>query len=626
MLQVTSIVGQNANDSVNWSQLGVDATSLGSSFNFTSGGGLSGTVTLAAAGSLVSVACPVSPCSWSSTGFNADDSLIWTSDLGNSGNGPLTFAVGTSVSGVGALIQADGPSQFTAQIQVFNGATSLGTFPVTSNANGDATYIGVKDQTGANISSAVFSLTSCQGACTDFAIDTVQLNRSTVASPTPTATATATATRTPTATATATSTRTATATLTATSTTTASSTATATATNTKTATATATATQTATATASNTATATATATSTATATQTATATPTPTATATPTPTATATATSTATATATQTATATATATATPTTISMATALAFSNTPVGDTITKNLTVKNTGTHLLFIGSVTSNDPAEFAATGATTCPAGGLSPTLSCTITIAFTPGAIGARSATLSVNDNTATSPQHVALSGTGIADMTVTPTSFSIGDEKFGVKVTKTVTVYNKQTKSVSLSHSISGPNAADFTVSGGTCGGTLAAKTSCTLLVTFKPGALSSESATLTVSDSPDSLSPYNVAFAVAGTIPESVYPLKLSYGTVSRSSAKTLKTTITNKSPFTISISSSISGANAGDFTNTGGGTCGASLAGNLACTIAIKFKPTTTTFETGTLTIVIPQDPTSPLSVLLNGTGS
>jgi hypothetical protein len=209
---------------------------------------------------------------------------------------------------------------------------------------------------------------------------------------------------------------------------------------------------------------------------------------------------------------------------------------------------------------------------------------------------------------------------------MSVKPASFAISSTRFGIKVTKTVTVTNKQTNSVSLGKSISGPNASDFTFNGGTCTGNLAAKTSCTILVTYTPGVLGSESATMTVSASPDPNSPYNVAFNVAGTIPETISPQTLSYGTVSRSSAKTLKTTIGNKSPFTISISSSISGANAGDFTNTGGGTCGASLAGNLSCTIAVKFKPTTTTTETGTLTIVIPQDPTSPRSVHLTGTGS
>jgi hypothetical protein len=150
----------------------------------------------------MSVVCPATPCSWgNATVFNADDSLIWTSDTGNSGNGPVTLGFGSNVQGAGALIQADGPAQFTAQIQPFDGTTSLGgPFSVMSDANGDATFIGAMD-TSATINKVVFSITNCLGDCTDFAIDTVSLNVPAAAG-TPTATATPTATVTPTPTAT----------------------------------------------------------------------------------------------------------------------------------------------------------------------------------------------------------------------------------------------------------------------------------------------------------------------------------------------------------------------------------------------------------------------------------------
>jgi hypothetical protein len=126
------------------------------------------------------------------------------------------------------------------------------------------------------------------------------------------------------------------------------------------------------------------------------------------------------------------------------------------------------------------------------------------------------------LTDNSGTGTQNVALSGTGTADLIVSPTSLSTGDVKFGTSVVKSVTITNKQSIKVSLSHSVSGPNAADFSVGGGTCGATLAAKKSCTKKVTFTPGVLGIESATVAFSDSPDPLSPYNVAFTVAGTIP--------------------------------------------------------------------------------------------------------
>jgi hypothetical protein len=177
---VTSKAAQGANDSVAWSQLGVNATVLGLAFTATSAKGVTIAGTLAGANSIIAVVCAASPCSWSGTGFSASDSLLWTSDAGNSGNGPVTLSFGMGITGAGALIQANAPGQFTAQIQAFNGATLLGTFTATSDTAGDATYLGVQDQTGSNITKVVFSLTACglldTSGCTDFAIGAVNLN------------------------------------------------------------------------------------------------------------------------------------------------------------------------------------------------------------------------------------------------------------------------------------------------------------------------------------------------------------------------------------------------------------------------------------------------------------------
>src|ERR1700730_13313033 len=231
---VTSLGGLSANDTIVWSQLGADATDLSATPPFTSTHGLTGSVTLAGPHSLVAVVCPETLCSWNLaglSGFSAGDSLIWTADTGNSGNGPLTVNfTSKNVAGAGAFIQSDGPAQFTASIQAFKGGTSLGSFPVLSDVSGDATFIGVLDSTAANITKVTFSITSCTGDCTDFAIDTVSLNVPGGATPTPSATATPTLTATPTKTATATATASGTPTVSATATRTATATATATAT------------------------------------------------------------------------------------------------------------------------------------------------------------------------------------------------------------------------------------------------------------------------------------------------------------------------------------------------------------------------------------------------------------
>jgi len=389
----------------------------------------------------------------------------------------------------------------------------------------------------------------------------------------------------------------------------------------------ATPTPTATATATNTATATATNTATATATDTATATATDTQTATATPTATATATDTATATATATDTATATPTATATTTLTVTAsIAFGNVPVGDSINKNITVKNTGTHALFVGDVTSNDP-EFAVVN-NNCPGGGLAHLATCTIAIGFTPSGLGMHSGTISVNDNASSSPQHVAVSGAGVADMTVAPTSFMFSSTKIGSKRTKSITVSNKQSVEVSLSEGFSGNNPSDFSVTGGTCMSTLAAKTSCTLIVTYAPTSLSTESANMTVTDSPDTLGPYTVSFTTAENIPATVAPATtLAFGTTTVAHPnKTKNITVTNLSGSSLSVSEgSVGGANAGDFAVTGG-TCGSSVAANSTCTIAITFTPTLhATAESASIAVTVGSDPTSPHNIALTGTG-
>lgn len=74
-------------------------------------------------------------------------------------------------------MQTDVIASFTAQIQAFNGGTSLGTFNESSDSNGDPIFIGVLSNTTAQISSVVFSLTivPADASVNDFALDTLFL-------------------------------------------------------------------------------------------------------------------------------------------------------------------------------------------------------------------------------------------------------------------------------------------------------------------------------------------------------------------------------------------------------------------------------------------------------------------
>jgi hypothetical protein len=299
------------------------------------------------------------------------------------------------------------------------------------------------------------------------------------------------------------------------------------------------------------------------------------------------------------------------------------------------VKNTGANLLFVGNVTSNDP-EFAATGATTCPGGGLAHLATCTIGIGFTPSTLGMHSATLSVFDNASSSPQSVAASGTGVADMTVTPTGYAFGSVKIGSTRPKTFVVHNFQTNAVTLTlpPGFSGPNASDFSVTGGTCltltpASTLAAKAICTLIVTYAPTQLGTESALMTVADSPDTLGPYMIPLTTAENIPATVIPAStLAFGTLTaRTPTKTKDITVTNLSAFALPVSEgSTTGPNAGDFAVTGGTCGGGTVAANSTCTIAITFTPTAgPSAESASIAVSIGSDPTSPHNIALTGTG-
>ena len=317
-------------------------------------------------------------------------------------------------------------------------------------------------------------------------------------------------------------------------------------------------------------------------------------------------------------------------MSVTASLAFGNVAVGQTLVKTVTFTNTGAaHPLIVSGVTPSD-AEYAVSGTGTCGALPVTvgPKSSCAFGIAFSPSSVGAHGASLSVSDNTSTSPQLVTLSGTGIAGLSTSKTSLVYGSVRFGLKGVASFSVTNHQTQPVSLNESFRGPNATDFSITGGTCTSTLAASSSCTLTVAFKPGVLGTESATLTISDSPDPLSPYMVALSTGPTIPDTVLPATVLYGSVYVAPSKPAKTkniTVTDLSPFALTTSiGSIGGANAADFAVTGG-TCSGTLAGNSSCTYAVTFKPSAKIVETANVAVSVSNDPTSPHNVNLTGTG-
>ncbi len=184
-----------------------------------------------------------------------------------------------------------------------------------------------------------------------------------------------------------------------------------------------------------------------------------------------------------------------------TSLVFGKTVVGTTATgKTVTLSNTGSATLNISSIAVS--GDFAPVTSTKPCGSTLAAGANCIIKVTFTPTQLGARTGNITLTDNASNSPQTVPLSGTGIAPVTLTPTSATYAAQTVGTtSLPKTFTLKNNQ--SVTLS-SIVISTTGDFSVSTTTCTTSLAAKTNCTIKVVFKPTATGTRTGKLSVTDS--------------------------------------------------------------------------------------------------------------------------
>jgi len=207
-------------------------------------------------------------------------------------------------------------------------------------------------------------------------------------------------------------------------------------------------------------------------------------------------------------------------------------------------------------------------------------------------------------------------------------PSSLSFGNAIVGVTTSsQSVTLTNTGSATLTIaSIARTGPNAADFTISANTCGGTLAAGANCAVSVTFTPPATGVRSAALTFTTNASS-SPNDVPLSGTGVsaFAVSLSPTSLSYGSVGLGVTSSPQTvTLTNTGPATVTITSiTRGGANPGDFAISAN-TCGASLGPGLNCAVSVTFIPTVLGARSATL-IFLTNASSSPDSAALSGTG-
>ncbi len=171
---------------------------------------------------------------------------------------------------------------------------------------------------------------------------------------------------------------------------------------------------------------------------------------------------------------------------------------------SVTLTNAGGAALTINSINIEgaNKSDYALT-TNTCGAT-LAAGSKCTMSVTFTPSALGSRTANITVSDDACSSPHVLPLSGKG-TEITMAPSPVNFGSQTVGTtSAPMTVTLTNHGTTAVTVSKaSITGANKSDFTITSNGCTTIPASGGTCTINLTFTPGAKGARKATLSVTD---------------------------------------------------------------------------------------------------------------------------
>lgn len=316
----------------------------------------------------------------------------------------------------------------------------------------------------------------------------------------------------------------------------------------------------------------------------------------------------------------------------ATALTFGSQTVGSTsAAQAVTLTNSGAATLTFASFTLTGAAAGDFTRGGTC-AGTLAAGASCSVSFTFTPAAVGARSATLTIASDASNGSAVLSLAGSGAAAatpaVTLTPAALDFGNQAVGS---------SSAARNVTLTNSGSGALAiAGITATSGfalthNCGAGLAPAQSCTLAVTFSPAstgaAVGSVSVASNAAGSPHAVALAGNAVTASPVLAWTPAASALDFGSVSVGSSSTRTLTLTNQGPGVVTLTQfTLAGAQGGDFAFVPGSTCAANaqLAVGAGCTFIVGFQPAAAGARSATLQVT--STGTNPPDVTLSGTGS
>lgn len=264
--------------------------------------------------------------------------------------------------------------------------------------------------------------------------------------------------------------------------------------------------------------------------------------------------------------------------------------------QTITLSNIGTAPLSINSINISgaNSTDFTQTNNCISP---LAVGTNCTINVSFTPSTNGIKSASLNILSNDLNNPTlSASLNGTGTS-VSLSTTSIVFGTQLLGTtSAAQTITLLNNANVSLTINNiTIAGTNSTDFLMSTN-CPTTLGAKASCNINIRFRPTAMGSRTATLSINNS-DPTSPQNVNLIGTGIAPiNTVSPTSLTFSSPLNITSTTQDITITNTGTANLIISRIyINGTNANQFLRTAT-TCTNTLPAGSSCTVSIAFRPT------------------------------
>jgi hypothetical protein len=323
----------------------------------------------------------------------------------------------------------------------------------------------------------------------------------------------------------------------------------------------------------------------------------------------------------------------PTTLNFGTVVIPNTSPAQTvTLTNNTNAAITFTSAAaFKGNPPANPPVASTDYAATNTCGGSIPAGASCNVSVTFKPSVVGPQPATLVLTDGDSTSPQNIALTGTGANPapaVGLAPTSLAFGNQLLNTtSAAQTVTLTNTGTGPLTINSIAGSGDFAGTSTGASACPispATLAVNANCTISVTFTPTATGARAGTLTITDNATG-SPHTVSLTGTGTTPVvGLAPTSLTFGNQllnTTSAAQTVTLTNTGTGPLTI-----ISIAASGDFAKTSACPISpATLAAGANCVISVTFTPTATGARAGTLTITDNATP-STQTVGLTGTGT